>query len=276
MKKNVFLTLIAVCLVSFASAQITTGEPVSRIIKNGNRPTQGTWGLFIGPSVTEMVDWVDNWSTKDNNNYWMGIPLVNVKYYASSRLELRLGLQFYSKGENTTMKNDEVIENGTVTQEKSNGRISNGESYNRITPGIAYHFSPHNLVDVYVGATLPIGINTYTVKERNESVVNSETLKTMNNVSRNVFTIGLGAFVGLQFFVADLPLAFGLEYGFTGLAKFGGNYKHKTQTSGDEEPQVYYTSSESSPKFDYLSTSKGLFGGDARITISYFFNGKKK
>lgn len=268
---------MAVCLVSFASAQITTGEPVSRVIKNGNRPTAGTWGLFVGPSVTEMIDWVDNWSTNDESAYWKGLPLINIKYYSSPKLEFRLGLQFYSKSKSITTGTDEFNSEGDVTQKYvTKNKMSEGESYNRITPGIAYHFSPHNLVDVYVGATIPIGFSTYSVNSSSKSIENGETLTAINNVSKNAFTIGLGAFVGLQFFVADLPLAFGVEYGLTGLAKFGGNYKYKVKGAEDDKAQVYYSETGDGNNYDHLSMKNGTFGSDARITISYFFNGKKK
>lgn len=263
MKTKLFFSVLCVCMsCTFASAQISTGESTAHVIKTGNRPEAGDFGIFIGPSFSEIMDMIDS------KIKVRGVPLVNFKYYSTSQLEWRLGLQFYKTSEK--LKGDLMEDAGSVTNKKM-------ESYNRITPGVAYHFSSRNILDVYVGASLPFGWDRN--RQIGESKYNG--VKELNNVTRGSFVIGAGGFIGLQAFVADLPFSIGLEYGFSGLLHTGLKNKHEVQ-SGDEK-QTYYTPSDKDmikdfgdegSRYDKLHAKKGEFGSDVRITFSYYF--KKK
>lgn len=68
-------------------AQISEGEPYSRTIRTGNRPGSGDWGIFIGPSLTDISSMVNREIS------WQGLPLINIKHYYSDELELRCGIQ---------------------------------------------------------------------------------------------------------------------------------------------------------------------------------------
>ena len=127
-------------------------------------------------------------------------------------------------------------------------------------------FSSKNLLDVYVGATLPFGVS----KDKYINIFDGDNYGTQ---LRSSFEIGLGAYIGLQCFVADLPVAIGLEYGLTGYKFLGEKYKNITTDENGVE-QVYYTTT---PYNDYnqyskLRSSYGYLGSDIRFTISYFFN----
>ena len=59
MKKSTIL-LVALMAVSTAFAQISTGEPHSSVIpRTGNRPQAGDLGMYIGASVTQIMDLVE-------------------------------------------------------------------------------------------------------------------------------------------------------------------------------------------------------------------------
>ncbi|MDE6451671.1 MAG: hypothetical protein K2L23_05180, partial [Odoribacter sp.] len=144
MKTKLFLTVVCMCAsYTFGFAQLSTGKNSASVIKTGNRPQAGDYGIFIGPSYSEIKDMCDN------NVEFRGFPLVNFKYYSSDHVEWRLGLQFSRTREKLKgdILNDDYKNIGTVKNKDT-------KSYNRITPGIAYHFSPRNLLDVYVGGTL--------------------------------------------------------------------------------------------------------------------------
>ena len=147
--KKVILSSATMLVVLFAVSmpawgQLSDGKTFSRTIKTGNRPGQGDWGIYIGPSVMQIIEMVD-----DDIN-WRGMPLVNVKYYATDHWETRMGLQLYNTSTNMKGRVEEVV-----------GKIGTGtrETYVKLMPGFAYHFSPKNLLDVYMGASMPFGFN---------------------------------------------------------------------------------------------------------------------
>jgi hypothetical protein len=256
MKKSIFVKslLSAMLVVLFATqafGQITTGTPVSRNIPTGNRPEAGDWGIFIGPSVNEIADLL---SKQSSINTWLMVPLVNVKYYTSDNFEIRGGLQISSISYKTK---------GTILDDKDE-LSKQHEAYYRIYPGIAYHFSPNNILDVYMGAQIPFGLSVAKDKYMYDG-------KNYGTTQRTSFEIGLGAFIGIQCFIADLPVAIGLEYGFSGVKYFGQKYKNIT-TDQEGNEQTFYTTENSDKQYSKLKSSKGYFGSDLRVTLSYFFN----
>ena len=57
--KKTSLLLVALLAVSTAFAQISTGEPHSSVIpRTGNRPQAGDFGMYLGASVTQVIDLV--------------------------------------------------------------------------------------------------------------------------------------------------------------------------------------------------------------------------
>lgn len=262
MKRRLLMLFTCLLMVTYCQAQLSTGKPTSSVMKTGNRPGAGDFGIFIGPSYSEIKDMIDEKIS------FRGVPLVNFKYFASQNLEWRLGIQLYRKmeklkGDLTQLQMGEDLEEtenmGSETSKKVDG-------YCRFTPGFAWHFSPKNILDVYVGANLPFGW----IKDKmiDEYVYEGDTEK--NNLTRSSFAIGFGAFIGLQVFIADLPFAVGLEYGFSGLRYLGVKYKHEIENA--EGSCVYYTKEKGDEKiYSKLKSSKGEFGADARVTFSYYF-----
>ncbi len=253
-----FLVMLAVPV----NGQLSEGTTFSRTIKTGNRPQANDWGLYIGPSVQEVIDMCDN------GVEWLGLPLTNIKYYYTDNLEFRLGLRMYRTATKTNGVNGRSFPGEELTNtNETKTKVIEGNV--RLTPGVAYHFSSTNILDVYVGANLPFGFDSD--KNINKGAIGGTATET--SVSRNSFVLGLGAFVGLQCFIADLPLSIGLEYGFSGVKNFGQKYKH-TIVNGNEK-QVYYTLDKGGANmvyYDKLKSSKGSLGSDVRITFSYYFS----
>jgi len=251
-KSLIVMILLLVGTIMPVMAQISEGEPYSRTIRTGNRPGSGDWGIFIGPSLTDISSMLD----KDVS--WQGLPLVNIKHYYSDNLELRCGVQL-------SKITDKLSGSLLVDDVDYETFYKETESYYRLTPGIAYHFSSKNLLDVYTGASLPIGVS-------GDKYINRFDGDNYDSQTRTSFEIGLGAFIGLQCFVADLPVAIGLEYGITGYKSLGEQYKNITTDENGVE-QVFYTDSPYSDYNQYseLKKSSGYLGSDVRITISYFF-----
>ena len=242
-----------------ANAQLTTGTPSAKVIRTGNRAKAGDFGIYLG-ATTEMF--------KDILNEGLDItplPLINFKYMSTNNFELRVGLEAYRK--NTKVSGEQIMAS-SISQ--STGK--NSEGMLTLYPGFAYHFSKLNILDIYVGAELPIGWDASTVK--GSSSVDGTAYN--YSTTKRSFVLGLGAFIGLQAYIADLPLALGVEYGLSSRIDTGLKYKNVISTN--TQTTTTYTTDISLPgmdtqgvDFSKLSARKGEIGGQVRLTLSYYF-----
>lgn len=254
--KVLFLALCIFCGAITANAQLTTGEPTAKVIRTGNRAKAGNFGLYVGVTSDMFGNMIDS---------GVGIaalPLLNFKYMTSDNFELRVGLEAYQLNEK--IKGNTTGDNAVAKSSKFN------ENSLMLYPGIAYHFSKLNILDVYVGAELPLGWDSYTKATVNDTYSNTRT--------KRAFVVGLGAFVGLQAYIADLPLAVGVEYGIS--SRLDAGLKYKNVTVNDNTTTTTYTSnyndlpnvsSYNSESYSKLAARKGEIGGQVRVTLSYYF-----
>ena len=136
-----------------AKAQISTGEPSSKVIRTGNRAEAGDFGLYLGITSTMVGDWINGDIKLD------ALPLINFKYMMTDQAEWRLGLELYKTSSKSIgeVKTD-FEDRSYLLPSTSNSSSSNAMFY----PGFAWHFSSRNIMDVYVGAELPIGWDSST------------------------------------------------------------------------------------------------------------------
>ena len=275
--KKILFTLLAL-VVGFLPmmGQISEGEPHSSVIpRTGNRPQAGDWGIYIGGSVRQVMDLVNSHKSADmifigdeidraaqegyNTKFnWWALPLLNLKYYITDQWEVRMGFEFASRTASNSYKYE--FDDGDRTLKRNNRESQN---FTRFLPGAAYHFNTKNLLDVYLGAQMPIGWDSY----RSKSSTNDDGDKTYERKALTQFVIGGGVYIGLQAFIADLPLAIGVELGYSGVAKIGGHTK-TTADYGDGKV-VYYNDNEDLKK---AISTQAEWGADAALTISYFFH----
>jgi len=282
MKKILFIALMAGFAMT-AAAQISEGEPSAKTYTTGNRPLKGTFGLYFGVES----DLFGGNLASANGFMRNPFPIVNLKYMLSDNLELRLGMKFWKDRETLKYGNDKDEDNGIAFDEshKATAVVSD----NQFRPGIAYHFTKSNLLDVYAGAEGIIGWRRDVLKTCD--VINGdETSITMTNpylaqtgIAQGV-QLGVGAFIGLQAFIARLPLAIGFEYGIS--TKWDGGMKSRFyQKVGDNDPVTTYSDAANwdflagtvpgqrgDNTFDYVKARKGQWGNQVRFTISYYFN----
>lgn len=240
MKKYVLTTLMLCMGLVTVKAQITTGESSAQVIRTGNRAEAGNFGLYLGGTTTIFKDLVEGFEVE-------GLPLINFKYMLSDKLEARIGLEWWATS--TTNSTDGENEGGDF---ETQSKVKETSKY--LTPGFAYHFSNSNVLDVYVGAEVPFGwggntVTQYADYDGNDYDVDEEK-------KTNTFKIGLGAFVGLQAYVANLPLAIGVEYGISSLKNVD------SQTVVLDEEQEYEMKS---------SVGDWTIGQQVRLTLTYFF-----
>lgn len=256
MKKSSLLLAVLLCA-GTAFAQISTGEPHSSVIpRTGNRPKAGDFGLYVGGSVRQIIDLVElNKKDGFQNMKWWALPAINFKYYITDNWEARLGFQFACKGSVETARLKDV--SGTFESARD-------VHYTRFLPGVAYHFNTKNIVDVYVGAQMPIGFNIDNTRSKQGKDYKQ-------TIMENSFVIGGGVYVGLQFFIADLPLALGIETGYSGIATIGTGKQTKTTTNGETVKTMTWNDGTQLNNIKSGAYMEGTWGADAAITLTYFF-----
>lgn len=243
MKKIALMMAFALCAGINANAQITAGESSAKVIKVGNRAQKGDFGLLLGGSLN-FQNINDDWTT--NFNY---LPIVNFKYMASDRLELRLGVDL-NKTKNYMSYE---IDDADVDDFTRNTRVNN-----RFLPGVAYHFSPSNVLDVYGGASLPFGWT--------RDVTKSEDYKQVSSC----FKVGGELFIGAQAYIGNLPLAIGVEYGISTMAKCGDGKTH-FEAGSDEYYEFNGDFNLPGSHFDKLKTRSTNIDNQVKFTLTYYF-----
>lgn len=230
MKKILFLIVCCMTFASSAFAQISTGKITNTTMRTGNRAEVGNLGIYLGVS-TDMFRKLTDSEDKGIQSLEM-LPLINLKYMATDEVELRTGIEWFKQ---------------TYTRD-SGTESTDSESSFMLSPGVAFHFNSHNLLDVYVGGEMPFGWGSMGSEYGNDEVEASN------------FKFGLGAFIGLQCYVANLPVAIGLEYGITGL--------YNTVSDGVLTSDGMTISR---PREDF-DESKFQLGNQLRLTLSYYFD----
>ncbi len=243
--KKIFLLLALCCGTIVASAQISTGESTSKVIRTGNRAQAGNLGIYLG-ATSDMFKKIGDSSVK-----FSAIPLINLKYMATDQVEYRLGIEWWKSS--TTSKTQ--VPTGESDSEgkpktKSSENTTSEKSY-MFYPGVAYHFNNRNLLDVYVGAEMPLGFGNNGKSDSDDDYYTSN------------FRFGLGAFIGLQAYIANLPVAIGCEYGVHGL--YNSVKDGQLTTDGMTiDTTVGYKEDEKQSHFN--------LGHQVRFTVTYYFD----
>lgn len=244
MKKLALLLCVALGAGLTSNAQISTGESTAQTIRTGNRAEAGDFGLYLGATSTMFK------SIGDKNTKIEALPLLNFKYMANDKYELRLGFEWYSTTGTQKIgdRHDEETNDVTYYGNSSSNRNTSIMFY----PGFAYHFNRSNILDVYVGAELPIGGGATNAK----TTFNDPDIDEDAKAIQNRFEIGVGAFIGLQAYICNLPLAVGLEYGVNlRNVHYGNTVMQEAGMSFSED--------------DSYNSFK--LGNQARLTLTYFF-----
>jgi hypothetical protein len=264
MKKLFPLLLILLFCVSQAGhSQLSDRVNSPSTFKVGTRPLQGNMGLYFGLAYNEIEYWFDN------NLDYTGLPIISLKYYKTDNNVFRLGFQTSRTAEKAKGTVDPLV-NGSGITESNNVDV---KARFLFTPGFEHHFTSSNILDVYVGAMIPIGW-------RSEEFVNDD-VYTGGNYSKYTrsmfsFTYGYEVFVGVQAFIADLPLAMGMDFGIAGLGHLNTKYKHvvSSKIGAVTTNQTFYSTDPdryAGLGYKDLKASDSKFQGNLRLTLTYFF-----
>lgn len=271
MKRTILSVALALMAGAPAMAQLSQGNPSAVEFKTGNRAQKGDFGIYLGitsSSFTTKSAFESEKYSKASPFKINPLPLINLKYMVTDRVEARLGLEFYKVRE--TLKGDQYIGDPYADDaETADTKHKVVKADNRILPGVAYHFSKHNIIDVYAGAEALIGWN------RDSEWNNVDDSETSHR--RCSFQLGAGAFIGLQAYVGNLPLAIGVEYGLSTLWETHLRYKETSKDADGHEQTVCTADNDqlrlitSSDQYENLKASRGSIGNKFAVTLTYFF-----
>jgi hypothetical protein len=266
------LTLLNVIAVaSFAQLSDRVNNPSK--FKTGTRPIAGNMGFYLGISSEDIKTWLakEDSTTQDSTEEVIKsiIPLVSLKYYINDDLVFRIGIKASKEKTVRDGKIDPAVNGGNLTS-KTDIRVTS-ETY--FSPAIEKHFLNSNLLDAYVVGTLPIGYIKEKVVDSWHNDLGDFQESTM---TKNSLAYGLEGHIGLQAFIADLPLALGLELGISGIGYRGEKYKNVVNSSigGVTTDQKYYTWKDDPQNLKYSSLKSNSFdtNGSIRLTLSYYFS----
>ena len=229
--KKLFTILTVVAMtttVSFSQISDRVNDESTYLL--GARPQAGNFGFYLALSTAEIEGLTeDNWQES-------GIPLINVKYYKTDKLVLRAGVQV-SKKRRSIEGDLDGLNSSQLTEYK---HVETDANWN-LALGAEQHFDLSNIFDSYIGLNGNVGYER-SVRTHNESYDGGDFQNSEG--SSFGFTYGLETFIGTNFFIADLPIAAGLELGI--IAKnYGANrYKYDWDNSfgGTSNSGTYYTS----------------------------------
>jgi len=276
--KRVFIFLSLFFLTTTLSfSQISDRENNESTYLFGTRPEAGNFAFFFGLTPTDIDD--------SFNTDWteIGIPLLNLKYYYTDQLVLKAGIKINKKKRSMEGDLEGFIDDEVLVGYKSYKHVEI-DAYWSFGIGAERHFDLSNIIDVYIGVNGNLG---YERSIRVDNISYQAGDYSDNEGSSFGLTYGLETLIGSNFFIADLPLAIGLETGF--VAKNYGANKFKNEWSekiGEiSNSGTYYSSliddfQDFNSSIDNLSNNNDFTDLEAkrfdimpliRITFTYYF-----
>lgn len=231
MKK--LFTLFFILIPAFVFAQFSGRSGDSTVYKLGGRPVKGYKALTLSFDPVGIFNSEEAFFKKtgftDGN-------LFNGRYFFKDNMAARLGIRIYKDGQSSkgTVEND-------VTGNNISGReMRDVKTEYLLVPGVERHFSNNNIFDVYVAGDLYLGFGrTLTV----DNTDYNNGFYEHNRRTTPKYMGGLGAVVGVNMFVLDLPISIGVEYGLNAIFNFSNKTKVVSESKDalGERSVTYYT-----------------------------------
>ena len=242
MKK--LFTILTVVAISTTSSfgQISDRENDESTYLIGARPIAGNFGFYFSMSSAEIYDLVDtNWRAS-------GIPLINMKYYWTDQLVIKAGVQIWKKRRSLEGKIDSFnYYNPSYNEYVAEYKHVETEAHWGLSLGAEKHWDVSNIIDGYIGVQGNLGYARQ-VQTHNESFYGTPNQpigdERWDEGSSFGMTYGMETVIGSNFFIADMPLAFGTEFGFIARNYGANKFKYEwTETiDGISNSGTYYTS----------------------------------
>ena len=270
MKKLSFILLFAALfLVANQSfAQLSTRTNEDEIVKLGARPVAGD--MCFSLSYPILRD--GTFGLKMNKNIMQYNDFITYRYYLTDKLVLKAGLMFWKSKAHTAGTTIDTAQLA-ITE---NDYMRNDRQYS-IIPGVEQHFSVGNIFDIWVGGNLNLGFG------KNSSIENWEKVNgdyREFSQKRNTTLVGVGGAIGVNVFIAHLPLSIGLKYNFNSDWTFGGKWKvsEKTKVGTTTTSQDYFTQDDNAMgnfdplQYDKLKRNMWDTNQEVRLVLNVYFS----
>lgn len=281
MKKGLLFFGIFLMAGSSAFAQLTTRENDATTVNLGARPQAGDAALVFNIPL-------DGQGNGDGTGVGAGLfdgnllssgDVLTYKYYNTNDVVYRIGIRLQATNATTKGEPADSSAFNLPTDIDEFNTKNNTRAY-VIAPGIEKHFVQSNIFDVYVGGDVMLGLGrNKTISEQLGDDVTDVTIRT---TPTTVF--GLGAFTGMNIFIAQLPVSVGIEYGLSAKWIFGGKTKveRELDIAGDTESAEWYEQTADAngniDNLDYSKLSRRQFFMDTnhnvRLVICFYFNSR--
>lgn len=280
------LALLAIASTTDVSAQLSDRINNPSTFRTGTRPVAGNFAFYLGMDMDQISE---IFSDEEDVDVKTAVPLINLRYYKTDDLVLRAGFTIWKKkrvleGEIDTLAAS--IANPFSLAGQGVGSFyehTETEGYGLFHIGFEKHFKSSNMLDGYVGVTLPFGYST------GKDITNKGTdySSDYEKVTGKRFGIvyGYELYFGINTFVADLPLSIGAEMGVRGLGFTSNQYNYDVEGSvggiaysgsystnniDDFEDTAAQTTADAL-NFSSLKTKEFDTKGLLRFTIAYYF-----
>lgn len=227
------LILFFILIPAFVFAQFSGRTGDSTVYKLGGRPVKGYKAITLSFDPQSIFNSDDAFYKKvglSDGNLFRG------KYFFKDNMALRLGMRLAKESQKSKGTIDTAFAGGNVS-----GREQRDSKYEFVlVPGVERHFSNSNIFDVYVAGELYLGFGrTLTTDNTNYSNGFYE----HNRRATPKYMAGLGALIGVNMFVLDLPLSIGIEYGLNAVYNLSNKTKvlSEVQDATGTSNNTYYT-----------------------------------
>jgi hypothetical protein len=229
-----FICAIFLCSINYSYAQLSTRENDANVVLLGARPAAGDFALTFAYHIKDNKDTL---STLYGGNGLSAGDLLTFKYYLNDDLAIRFGFNLYRK---SIHSEGSIINPDTLPGTLVSNKYKTSSRLYEFVPGIEKHFSASNIFDVYAAGDLYLGFGR-DVKINNESYSKGDYMESTATTPTTV--VGLGGVVGVNIFIAQMPISVGLEYGWSAKWKFGGKteVKANSKIGNISSSQTYYT-----------------------------------
>jgi len=246
------LVIVSLPMTLFSQLSDRVNSPSTYML--GTRPVAGNLSIQAGTSYQDVQDILDP------NKDFETLPIVSIKYYSSNTNVFTVSLKTSKEKINITGVYDAVP--------ADDFKYLSNESQFMLVPGFERHFGHNNILDVFVGARVPFGLD----KNILEQVSGPLSYK----ATKNNLAFGLDALIGIQAFIGDLPFAIGAEVNYSYLGRLGNQYKVETSGGVGGDRTYYYTDVDNPvinplDQFSELQVNEATIEGDFRLSLVYFF-----
>jgi len=286
MKKSLLLFMAVVLTGTTVLGQLSTRQNYDWDFQLSTRPQAGDAALhFVIPIVDLSADNGSDAGLYNGNTLAAG-DLLTFKYYKTDNLVYRAGLRFAADNSHASgTAADSSFFNPII--EDAELETIDSRTIDRMYAlafGAEQHFTNSNIFDVYAGGEALIGLG----KDKsimNGTYFNGDIDNTTMTTSTTVF--GFAGVAGFNVFIAELPIAVGLEYGWGGKWIFNGK-THVERTLEIDAADISATSEWDQQDADlnnngdprqYSSLSRRQFNMDTnnsvRVNVLIYFNTDK-